>query len=85
MTLKTTDWTFAALSADSPLHAVGGQVVKQGPQSCRTFADCGSVSMVVALDAAGAGHVIATRKRCGELRYCDRSASRFELLVTVTG
>lgn len=82
VSLGTTDWTFAQVS-DPAVVRQSPQAVVPGPLSCRSMADCGSVSVRLSALAAGKVHVRATRSKCGELRLCTGKEGSFTLTVVV--
>jgi hypothetical protein len=82
VSLNTTDWTFVQISNPAIVRQFP-QAVVPGPVSCRSMADCGSVSVRLSALATGKVHVRATRSKCGELRLCTGKERSYTLTVVV--
>lgn len=80
--VPTTNWTFLP-SRNPHVLRQSPEVVRNGPVTCRSLGDCGSVTLTVRAIATGRATVRASREKCGELIRCTGAHGRFAVTVLV--
>ena len=82
ITLDSTTWVFTPPS-DVRVLEQSSPVVKEGPEDCRVYQHCGTVSVIVTGRSRGSVTVSAKDYTCGEAVNCRQPRATYNVTINI--